>query len=206
MANQHGWEIRTAAAVEAEWDGGSGVAAVSIWPDDPAIQSGHSHFGSGILTFSTFSILRVPKGCNLWLMPPANRFKDGIQGMSALIEADWIPYTFSVNWKFTRPGVRIRFEAGEPICMVFPVARGLVEAMHPERRNLDDDEALRRQFRTGFLKRNAYKLSQEVGQDPDSASMHQGWYTRGTTPDETEKIADHQVGLKLKPFPKSGSD
>jgi hypothetical protein len=72
-----------------------------------------SQFGSGILTFNPLLIIRPPPGHDLWVSGPVNRFKDAIQPMSALIEADWMPFTFSMNWQITRADTTITFEKGE---------------------------------------------------------------------------------------------
>ena len=47
-------------------------------------------------------------------------------------ETDWSPFTFTMNWKFTRKPAPVAFERDEPFCMVFPVQRGLIEAAEPE--------------------------------------------------------------------------
>ena len=35
---------------------------------------------------------------------PINRPKDGIAALPGIIETDWSPYSFTMNWMFTRPG------------------------------------------------------------------------------------------------------
>jgi Family of unknown function (DUF6065) len=49
-----------------------------------------------------------------------------------------------MSWKMTRTGVPIRFEPGEPICMIYPEVRGLVERFQPEVRELEDHPELKR--------------------------------------------------------------
>src|ERR671914_419696 len=49
----------------------------------------------------------------------------------AIIETDWAPYSFTMNWQFTRPGAAVRFEKDEPYCHIFPVRRGQLEAFEP---------------------------------------------------------------------------
>lgn len=206
VANQHGWEIRSHTSFEAVWDGGKAVDATVVHLDDPSIKGAKSHFGSGIVTFEIPSILRLPPGYNLWVMPPVNRFKDAIQGLSALIESDWIPFTFTVNWKFTRPDTPVRFEKGDPIAMIFPVPRGILGSLEPTREMLDNEPDLRRQFKTGVLRRQTWEMRLATTGENDPNLKHQGWYTRGTLPDETSQFPDHQINLNLKPFPASTDD
>ena len=60
---------------------------------------------------------------------PINRPKDGIAALSGIIETDWSPYSFTMNWMFTRPGTPVRFEKGEPYCHIFPVSCGALERL-----------------------------------------------------------------------------
>ena len=60
---------------------------------------------------------------------PINRPKDGIAALSGIIETDWSPYSFTMNWIFTRPDTPVRFEKGEPYCYIFPVSCGALEGL-----------------------------------------------------------------------------
>jgi hypothetical protein len=44
-----------------------------------------------------------------------------------------------MNWRFTRKHTPVAFEIDEPICMIFPVQRGLVESIEPEFRSFEAD-------------------------------------------------------------------
>ena len=90
-----------------------------------------SHFGNGTVTINQKVMIRTPPGYSLWVTGPVNEFKDGVQPMSGVIETDWIPFPFTMNWKFTRPNVTIRFEKDEPYCFFFPIRRDLVESCDP---------------------------------------------------------------------------
>ena len=132
IANQSGWFVENRLPFRAIWDGGPGPGHLKIlfhesWGDGgpPVV----SWFGNGILTFHLPFVIRTEPGYNLWVMGPPNSFKDGIHALSAMIETDWMPYTFTMNWKFTRPQVPVRFEQGEPFCFLFPVKRGALQRM-----------------------------------------------------------------------------
>ena len=46
--------------------------------------------------------------------------KDGIAPLEGIIQTDWLDFTFTMNWKFTRPGT-VTFEKDEPFCFITPV-------------------------------------------------------------------------------------
>ena len=137
IANAHGWEVRCPVAFEAEWTGGSDTGDIRVTFDDDENSSAgsasfvESHFGSGILTFNIRAVIQTPPAYDLWVTGPANDFKDGIQALFAVIETYWMPFTFTMNWKFTRPQAKVRFEKGEPFCFFFPVEHGLLEQFNP---------------------------------------------------------------------------
>ena len=56
-----------------------------------------SHFGGGIVTFNPKVIFRTEKGVNMWVGGLPNEFKDGAQPLTAIVETDWMPYTFAMS-------------------------------------------------------------------------------------------------------------
>jgi hypothetical protein len=132
IANQSGWELLNPAGFSAIWDGGDEISAIRIWPDFAQQAAGViSHFGCGILTWHVPIHFRSPRGYNLLVRGPANMPKDGISALEGVVETDWSSATFTMNWKFTRAGHMIRFEAGEPFSMVVPARRGELESFRP---------------------------------------------------------------------------
>jgi hypothetical protein len=199
-ANQHGWEMLCPVDVTLKWSGGAGLADVEITVDGgDARHSGfvESHFGSGIVTFNPMVILRSPPGFNLWLSGPVNLIKDGIQPLSASIEADWMPFTFSMNWKLTRPDFAIRFVKGEPFCSFFPVQRGVVAACEPRLLPLERDAELHELYRWAIARRG---LDELLGSREREA--YQSWYRDGEMPKRAVGRApdDHETNIAAKPF------
>lgn len=88
----------------AVWDGGERENAVRIRPDPGTHAPAVSHFGSGTLTFHIPCLFKTDSGTNLFVTGPLNRPKDGIAALTGIIETDWSPYTFTMNWRFTRAG------------------------------------------------------------------------------------------------------
>ena len=118
-----------------------------------------SHFGSGILTFHVTCIFRTDPGVDLFVTGPVNRPKDAIAPLTGIIETDWSPYTFTMNWQFTRAAQRIYFEAGEPFCHVFPVARREIESLEPRIAKLSENPQLESEHKAWSTSRNAFNAS-----------------------------------------------
>jgi hypothetical protein len=120
MANAHGWEILLKDRCEVTWNGGAGIDDLKVVTASGSDLYVGSHFGSGILTFRIHCLFRTEPSINLWICGPVNVFKDGVQPLSAVIESDWMPYTFTMNWRVTRAHETITFEKDEAICHIFP--------------------------------------------------------------------------------------
>ena len=114
IANAHGWELLSPAGFTAGWTGKPGTDAVVIGPDAGTTAPAVSHFGHGILTFHIPALFRTEPGYDLMIQGPINRPKDGLYALSGVVETDWMPFSFTMNWVFTRPGALLRFEKDEP--------------------------------------------------------------------------------------------
>lgn len=201
IANSHGWEILTPGGFSACWSGGSGVEAVTVQCDEglSGASAPVSLFGQGTFTIHIQGLFRTPPGWSLWLSGSPNQGKDGIFPLTAIVETDWSPYTFTMNWKFTRPNNWVRFEAGEPICFVFPVQRGILEQFEPKFVPFEEAPDVARQFHSWGESRTAFQAA--VAKCPPAAPKDQ-WqkrYFRGV--DMEDGVAeDHCTRLRLKPF------
>ncbi len=203
IANAHGWEILSPAAFEAEWTGSNALDGVRIKPlspfgDYPPVMS---HFGEGVLTFHVLGLFRTDPGVNLWVTGPVNRPKHGIQALTGVVETDWAVASFTMNWKFTAPGIRVRFDKDEPFCFFFPVPRGDLEEIQPEVKSIsiaDPDVyngyAAWHESRSKFI---------DTLQTPGSEANRAKWertYFQGNRADGKPGPADHQTRIRLKPF------
>jgi hypothetical protein len=143
IANASGWEIALPYAFEAAWYGGDDLGAIQFRASDHRItHQVTSHFGFGVITFHTGWLLRTSPGWAVWARGAPNMVKDGIVALDGLVETDWLPFPFTMNWKFTRPGV-VKFEAGEPFCFITLAPHGLIDAVQPKIASMDDDPALK---------------------------------------------------------------
>jgi hypothetical protein len=201
IANQSGWIMRCPLGFTATWNGGKRKEDTAIVLDDgrPFDPRVKSHFGAGVVTFGLPYFFRTPPGVNLWVKGPSNYFKDGAQALEAVVETDWSVAPFTMNWKCTRPGHPVHFDAAEPICMLVPMQRGLAESLNPRCALIDEDPSLAQSLEAWERSRGAFIEGLERG---DASVRARGWerhYLKGTAPDGTSGNA-HQTNVKLKPF------
>jgi hypothetical protein len=203
IANAHGWEILSPCGFEAVWDGSPAAEGVRITADPGARAEAvpQALFGQGTVTFHIEGIVRTPPGWDLWLGGSPNRAKDGIAPLGGVIETDWSPYTFTMNWRFTRAHHRVRFEENEPFAFFFPVQRGLIDQIEPRLVPIGEAPELQRQFEDWSRSRDAFH--QQMIADPP-ASPSERWqksYYRGLDPAGCPAAADHRTKLRPKDVP-----
>ena len=204
MANTTGWEILCPFGFEAEWDGGLGASAIRFTPDPDAQLFDHfaaSHFTHGVVTFHTGWLFRTPPGWALRASGTPNRFKHGIAPLEGLVETDWLPYPFTMNWAFTAPG-KVRFEKGEPFCFIQPVEHRRIEAFQPVRASLENDSDLAKQYEAWKETRTLFNNSMAAG-DPEAIKQAwQRYYFRGEYPDKAQPRPEGHVNKRrLAPLP-----
>ena len=184
MANASGWELRLPADVRVSWNGKADRRGISIagydskWPTRLFVQS---HFGEGVVTFITGWLLRTPPGVAVWTAGPPNEVKDGIGPLTGLVETDWLPFPFTMNWKFTRPG-EVEFKRGEVFCFLTLIEHGRLESVQPRALPLADNPNLQAEFTAWTRSREAFNKALEA-QEP--AALKEAWqrfYMRGETP------------------------
>lgn len=200
IANQAGWSILNDADFDVIWGGKNGLESLKILPCDKSREPifASSMFGYGILTIGIPFLFRMPPLHNLMVRGPANFFKDGATALEGLVEADWTPYTFTMNWKITRPMRPIRFAAGESLCMLTPIRRGELNQFRGEIRNLESDPDLLAGYTTWHEKRVAREKERMESASQERRGV-QGHYIRGQGY-LGEAGSSHETKLALKPF------
>jgi Family of unknown function (DUF6065) len=131
-ANQAGWVVRCPANFWATWSGKPDNHGVRVvYDSDSAHLAGTaiSHFGSGVLTFVLPWLFRTSPGYGLLLRGLTNEVRDNAVPLDAVVETDWSPYTFTMNWKIVRGDVPVRFAKGDAVCMIQPFALELLEQL-----------------------------------------------------------------------------
>lgn len=196
IANQAGWFIVNHERIELVWDGTVGVNGLTLIKGTMDDRFVSSHFGHGILTFKIPYLFRTPPGYNLYVRGPANWCKDGATPLDGIVETDWAVSTFTMNWKITRAGVSLRFDKGEPLCMIFPIARGEIERFYPEIHAIAEDPELETRF-------NEWKQSREefnrwLRQSGSKRDWQKHYYLGKTVREEV--FPAHQLNLKVRGF------
>jgi hypothetical protein len=203
IANAHGWEILAPCAFDAVWNGvrddHHGVhiqLAPGAEPKSPPV----SIFGQGVLTFHVDGIFRTPPGWNLWVGGSPNFFKDGLAPLTGVVETDWSPFTFTMNWRFTRANHWVHFEADDPICFIFPVERGYLQEVAPKFEPLEDTPELWGSFQAWKKSREEHLEGLARGAATSPAEQWQKFYYRGTDMTGKSHVSDHMTKLRLRPF------
>ena len=148
VANQAGWFILNDCDLEATWTGKPRIDSLKVkYAKGRESKFIRNIFGHGILTWHIPYLFRTPPGYNLLVRGPTNWIKDGACPLDGLVETDWAVATFTMNWKITRPFLKVKFRAGEPICMIVPQRRGEAEAFQPEVRNIESAPELQQSHR-----------------------------------------------------------
>jgi len=201
IANQTGWEVLSPAGFTARWNGKNDLPAIQIKFDDEESPLIGSHFGHGVLTFTLGYLFRTSKAHNLWVKGPTNQFKDGISALEGIIETDWTPFTFTMNWQFTRKKHKVHFEKDEPICTLLPYPRHYIGKFEPKLKVINENPKLYNQYVAWKDDREQFLRDLK---DPDSEAVQEGWqktYMKGE--DQFGKVfAGHQTKVRTADFKK----
>lgn len=199
IANTYGWDVLSPYAFNATWSGGKGASDVVFEADGGAPYLDHfvnASFTHGVITLHTGYLFRTEPGWHIVATGPPNAPKDGLAPLTGVIETDWLPYPFTMNWRFTRPGT-VRFERDEPFCRVFPIPAGAIESVEPEVHDLTHDPELFAQYRTWRERRDEFMAKYRGG---DAATIKQAWqkfYFEGKYADGVETSAAHTSKLRV---------
>jgi hypothetical protein len=197
IANSHGWDVLMPFALNVEWNGEPHPDGLALRRDDgsaPPPNQVASHFGYGIVTFHLGYLFRTEPGFDLMASGPVNQPKDAIAPLTGIVETDWLPYPFTMNWQMTRAGVA-RFEQDEPFCTIQPIARGALQRVEPEIVALDDHPEVKREL-VAWQQRRA-EFARELYHAP--RPLKDAWqrdYFVGRMPDGTP-VEGHQTKVKL---------
>lgn len=202
IANSHGWEILSPCGFEVVWNGGSAAHDVVVSVNQNARREmvPVALFGQGIFTIHIEGLFRTAPGWNLHVSGPPNTFKDGAAPLTAIIETDWSPYGFTMNWRLTKPHQRVRFEENEPIAQIFPVQRGVVESVEPTFVSIDEAPDLKAAFEQWSHSRDAFHHEVQANPPERPTDRWQKLYYRGQNPDGSCPIADHATKIQARAF------
>ena len=200
MANATGWEILCPIDVKIVWNGGPAAEdlQLSTTADPRALAAfADSHFRRGIVTFHTGHLFRTPPGWGVWATGAPNWPKDGIAALTGLIETDWLPFPFTMNWQMTRAG-EVVFRKGEPFCFLTLLEHQRLEAIEPTRQKLADAPELMREYEAWRDSRADFNTRLASREDEAMRARWQRHYMRGETVDG-QKADGHQTKRRMKP-------
>jgi hypothetical protein len=202
IANAFGWEVLCPIPLEIRWNGGMAVEDIQVIAlkelpaGAPVDHLCRSNFSRGIITFHLDYVIETEPGWGIMATGPFNDPKPSATPLSGIIESDWLPYPFTMNWQLTEPGIT-RFEEGEPFCFFLPVPRHVLPNTELQIHRLADDaqlEARHNQFRDA---RNEFMERVRAG---DQEAIKEAWqrhYFVGRHPDGTLG-SEHLNKLRLK--------
>jgi hypothetical protein len=196
IANASGWEIVLPFSFSAVWNGGSRQEDTTIFMDET---SGlvTSHFGHGVLTFHTGWLFRTSPGWALWCRGAPNHLYDGIVPLEGVVETDWLPFPFTMNWRFTQPGA-VRFEKSEAICFVTLMPHAVLDSVAPRLLHIDDEPRLKAEHEAWGHKRADFN-ARLARSDPEA--VRQGWqktYVRAEGASEDRASYYHRSKRRLE--------
>ncbi len=209
IANQAGWFLYGPASFTATWNG-SVLPEESIRFEFNGKGTGlvMSHFGSGVVTFQLPFLFRTPPGVGLLVRGAPNWPKANFHALEGLVETDWNPAPFTMNWKIMEPERPVRFDASDPVCFLQPFDLGLPEKLSARRRRISEEPRTSQRYvmwrngRAAFLesdakKRGDWQKDYFQGSNPDGrkAPAHRTVYhlsefrgdERSTPPPEEKK-------------------
>jgi hypothetical protein len=206
MSNTTGWEILCPMSFTAEWNGGKSTHDLTFVPDRPHPDFHEfvsSHFSHGVITFHTGYLFRTPPGWDLFTGGPPNLPKDGVYPLSGIVEADWLPFPFTMNWIFTRPG-KVRFEKGEPFCFITLMQDKQLEQFDVVQRSLEGNPTLKGQYDAWAKQRGDFN-KRLFARDPDTVrEAWQRYYFRGEIPEELGEAPKDHVNKRRLRSPRIG--
>ncbi|MCI3134007.1 DUF6065 family protein [Phenylobacterium aquaticum] len=206
MANTTGWEILNPIAFTAEWNGGLMQEDIKLTPDRPNPDFHNlvkSHFSHGVMTFHAGYLFRTPPGWSMMAQGAPNHVKDGIQPLAGLVETEWLPFPFTMNWIFTRPG-KVRFEKGEPFCFITLVQDRVLDDVQPVIRSMASNPELREQY--GLWEKHRSAFNKKIFQaDPEAVkTAWQRFYFKGEFPEDAAEPPKEHVNKRRLKAPRLG--
>lgn len=191
IANQYGWVCHNIKTFTATWDGGTHKNSLTITQENgEPTQIAESHFGHGIITILTDFLIKTPENVSIYIRGVSNHNYENVYPLDGIVESDWLPFTFTMNYKFINPG-SITFKKGDPLFMFFPIDRTYIENFDIVQKPIFSNKEL-------MDKLNKYGKARNNAIKDKINNKSQKFYITGNIVDEKVDISNHKVKLKLK--------
>lgn len=200
IANRYGWEILCPVSFTAIWNGSPALDGIVILEDPGITPPAVSHFGEGILTFRIPLLFRTDEGTDLIVQGPINQPKDAISPLMGVVESDWGPFNFTMNWKFTRARTAVRFMKGEPFCHLTLARRGAMEEVRPRMMPMAVDPALEASHAAWTSSRRQFNDDLAVKGSAARKAKWQKHYQKGIDLDGNQKPFLHLTKTTMQLF------
>lgn len=208
ISNTFGWELLSPCDLVIEWNGGMAIGDLTVAAADGYELLNHfaaSNFSRGIVTMHAGYIFRTEPGWSLYACGPLNRPIDGMSPLTGVIETDWLPYPFTMNWQMTRPG-KVELAKGEPFLHVFPIRQDALEEVRFEIADISAEEGLKERQDAFAARRGELMEKQKAPQDGAKPAAWGREYFRGqladgfAAPRHTHKMRlDEPIDLRRAP-------
>lgn len=204
-ANQMGWHILSSSEIIINWNGGQSTKDVFIQEvnSDINYNSVASHFSVGIVTFSFPFVIKTPPGWGIWVGPPSNEWINNMEGLQGIVETNWLPFTFTMNWKILEENKTIVIPKHFPIAKMVPFPLNLNEKINLVHKDLVDYPDFNKKYKDYSNSRSQFnKHLKEIPNNPDSSTV-QGFYKRGTDASKCPYLGFHKLFYKFKDLNKT---
>ena len=200
IANQAGWVVRSPCTFKAKWTARKAEPSslvVSFPEKKDEVYASHikTNFGLGVITMVLPWMFRTSPGYGLWVHGPVNHLRGDAIPLQGLVETDWLPSPFTMNWKILKPKIDVWFKKGDPLCMLTPFPIGMLEDVEPTMRLISDNK----EVEAGFLEAAERRRRTNQTGAPARGEFELG-YIRGDALKEGESEVQHRTNLKLADF------
>ena len=194
VANSYGWTVLSPVDFSATWNGEDSKNSIDIEIDGQfPYRIVASEFGHGILSIVPDFIVRTSKNVSTYVRGIPNQIAIGLQPFDAIVETDWLPFTFTFNYKFIRPG-KLTIKKDQPLFSFFPIERGYIESFETKDGPIYKDK----EFYEDYLKYESLRADQKSGKDDENGRA----YLKGRLYDKEFDIENHVKKVSISDFKK----
>jgi hypothetical protein len=187
IANSYGWDVISPIDFSVQWDGGKFTDSVKVFCNNP---QGHSLpcsvFGEGVFTLHTGHVFKTEYPYALYVTGPVNQPSHGIIPLSGIVETYWLPFSFTMNWRFTFPGV-VNFRKGDVLCHIFPVNIEIFDNIEAEIKPISSNPEFEKLYKEWSCSRDDFITKKRENHPSVHGSSWQKNYFQGNHPPDGER-------------------
>jgi hypothetical protein len=192
VANSYGWTVLSPSDFSVNWDGGRLKHSMTVEVNGNfPYKIVSSEFGHGIVSIVPDFIVRTSKNVSLYVRGVPNQMAVGLQPFDAIVETDWLPFTFTFNYKFSKPG-KLTIKKDQPLFTFFPIERGYIESFETINTTIQKDK----EFYEDYLNYEKLREDQRSGKDKENV----GSYLKGKLYDKEFDIENHIKKVNISDF------